>query len=92
MRRIAIGAWSPAARSAPSSVLGRRAIRDGADAAALQRRHAACMSQHAFATIMPTLMVGWLMVIAGLGKKRLDLRPKTCAICGRRRCICGTRH
>jgi len=50
------------------------------------------MGPHAFSTILPTLMVGWLMVIAGLGKKRLDLRPKPCALCGRRRCICASRR
>lgn len=50
------------------------------------------MSQTTFSTILPTLMVGWLMVIAGLGKKRLDLRPKACATCGRRRCICASRR
>jgi len=29
-----------------------------------------------FSAILPTLMVGWLMVVAGLGKRRLELRPK----------------
>jgi hypothetical protein len=50
------------------------------------------MSQNALATILPTLMVGWLMVMAGLGKKRLDVRPKPCVSCGRRRCSCASRH
>jgi hypothetical protein len=50
------------------------------------------MGQTTFATILPTLMVGGLMVIAGLGKKRLDLRPRPCATCGRRRCVCRTRR
>jgi hypothetical protein len=27
-------------------------------------------------TILPTLIAGWLMVVAGLGKKRLDRRPR----------------
>jgi hypothetical protein len=49
------------------------------------------MTQHGFSAILPTLMVGWLMVVAGLGKKRLDLRPKSCATCGRRRCVCASR-
>jgi len=50
------------------------------------------MSQGALTTILPTLMVGWLMVVAGLGKRRLDLRSKTCATCGRRHCICASRR
>jgi hypothetical protein len=49
------------------------------------------MSQHA-ATILPTLMVGWLMVMSGLGKKRLVLRSRTCHSCRRRRCVCASRH
>ncbi len=50
------------------------------------------MGQNAFATILPTLAAGWLMVMAGLGKRRLDLRPRACPHCGRRRCVCATRH
>ncbi|HET7568096.1 MAG TPA: hypothetical protein VFJ91_08910 [Gaiellaceae bacterium] len=50
------------------------------------------MSQGALTTILPTLMVGWLMVVAGLGKKRLELRPKACPRCGHRHCTCGARH
>jgi hypothetical protein len=50
------------------------------------------MTGNAFSTILPTLIVGWLMVVAGLGKRKLDLRPKACATCGRRRCVCATRH
>jgi hypothetical protein len=50
------------------------------------------VSHGAFTAIVPTLMAGWLMVVAGLGKKRLDLRPKVCASCGRRRCICASRR
>ncbi|HVS84144.1 MAG TPA: hypothetical protein VHD91_00770 [Gaiellaceae bacterium] len=34
------------------------------------------MANGTFSVILPTLMVGWLMVISGLGKKRLELRPK----------------
>jgi len=26
-------------------------------------------------TILPTLLAGWLMIVAGLGKKRLERRP-----------------
>jgi len=26
-------------------------------------------------TIVPTLIAGWLMLVAGLGKKRLERRP-----------------
>lgn len=50
------------------------------------------MTQNALTTILPTLMVGWLMVIAGLGKRKLDLRPRVCATCGRRRCTCASRR
>jgi hypothetical protein len=50
------------------------------------------MSQSMVGAIVPTLMVGWLMVIAGLGKRKLDLRPKVCATCGRRRCVCSSRR
>jgi hypothetical protein len=49
------------------------------------------MSQHALSTILPTLAAGWLMVVAGLGKRRLELRPKACPTCGRRICRCGAR-
>jgi hypothetical protein len=50
------------------------------------------MTNGTFTTILPTLAVGWLMVIAGLGKRRLELRPKVCATCGRRRCTCASRR
>lgn len=50
------------------------------------------MSQSTVSTILPTLAVGWLMVIAGLGKRRLERRPRVCPSCGRRLCICASRH
>jgi hypothetical protein len=50
------------------------------------------MSSHAFATILPTLMVGWLMVIAGFGKRKLERRSTVCRHCGHRACVCGTRR
>jgi hypothetical protein len=49
------------------------------------------MSHHALSTILPTLAAGWLMVVAGLGKRRLELRPKACPTCGRRICRCAAR-
>jgi hypothetical protein len=49
------------------------------------------MAQH-FPTFLSTLAVGWLMVVAGLGKRRLALRPKACPTCGRRLCRCATRR
>jgi hypothetical protein len=30
---------------------------------------------HSFSTILPTLLAGWLMLAAGLGKKRIVRRP-----------------
>jgi hypothetical protein len=62
------------------------------DAAAAPNRHARDMTQSTLTAILPTLMVGWLMVMAGLGKKRLDFRPRACPSCGRRRCACAGRH
>jgi hypothetical protein len=50
------------------------------------------MAEHLFTPILSTLMVGWLMVIAGLGKRKLSLRPKVCATCGRRLCTCASRR
>lgn len=50
------------------------------------------MSQQTFTTILPTLAVGWLMVVAGLGKRKLDLRPPACRNCGRRFCHCSSRR
>jgi hypothetical protein len=47
------------------------------------------MSPH-LAEILPTLMVGWLMVVAGLGKRRLERRPPVCPRCRQRSCICGS--
>jgi len=52
----------------------------------------AAMTEHALTTILPTLMVGWLMVMAGLGKRKLERRPHVCPSCGRRRCICAARR
>jgi hypothetical protein len=50
------------------------------------------MSGHALTTILPTLAAGWLMVVAGLGKRRLELRPRACPTCGRRICHCAARR
>jgi hypothetical protein len=49
------------------------------------------MTPH-FATVLSTVAVGWLMVIAGLGKRQLALRPKVCPTCGRRLCRCAWRR
>ena len=45
------------------------------------------MTAGTFPAILPTLMVGWLMVVAGLGKRRLEFRPR-CRQCGHRHCHC----
>lgn len=50
------------------------------------------MSSHAVATILPTLMVGWLMVVAGLGKRKLERRAQVCPRCGHRACVCASRR
>ncbi|MBX5473598.1 MAG: hypothetical protein IRZ20_01105 [Thermoleophilia bacterium] len=50
------------------------------------------MSQTPLVTILPTLLAGWLMVVAGLGKRRLELRPRACPRCGHRRCCCASRR
>jgi hypothetical protein len=50
------------------------------------------MSSHTIATILPTLMVGWLMVVAGLGKRKLERRAHVCPRCGQKACICGSRR
>jgi hypothetical protein len=49
------------------------------------------MSSH-IAAIVPTLMAGWLMVVAGLGKKRLERRARICPRCRHRSCVCGSRR
>jgi hypothetical protein len=49
------------------------------------------MGQH-FPTVLSSLAVGWLMVVAGLGKRQLVLRPKACPTCGRRLCRCASRR
>jgi len=49
-------------------------------------------ASHLIATILPTLMVGWAMVVAGLGKRKLERRPPVCPRCGHRACICGSRR
>jgi hypothetical protein len=50
------------------------------------------MSSHTIATILPTLMVGWLMVVAGFGKRKLERRPHVCPRCGQRACMCSSRR
>jgi len=50
------------------------------------------MTGYALTTIFTTLMVGWLMVMAGLGKRKLERRPRVCPTCGRRRCVCAVRR
>jgi hypothetical protein len=50
------------------------------------------MGQHAFPTVLSTLAAGWLMVVAGLGKRRLVLRPPACPTCRRRFCRCASRQ
>jgi hypothetical protein len=50
------------------------------------------MTQHALTTLLPTLAAGWLMVMAGLGKRRLERRPQVCPTCGRRACVCASRR
>jgi hypothetical protein len=50
------------------------------------------MSHQAFTAILPSLAAGWLMVVAGLGKRRLELRPRACSTCGRRLCRCASRR
>ena len=50
------------------------------------------MTQHTLTTILPTVMVGWLMVMAGLGKRKLERRPQVCPSCGRRHCVCAARR
>jgi len=50
------------------------------------------MSSHTLATILPTLMVGWLMVVAGFGKRKLERRAPVCPHCGHRTCVCGSRR
>ena len=50
------------------------------------------MTQHTLTTILPTVMVGWLMVMAGLGKRKLERRPQACPSCGRRHCVCAVRR
>jgi hypothetical protein len=47
---------------------------------------------HAVTTILPTLMAGWIMVWAGLKKRRLEHRPQECTRCHRRSCTCASRH
>jgi hypothetical protein len=37
-------------------------------------------------------MVGWLMVVAGFGKRKLERRPHVCPRCGQRACICSSRR
>ncbi len=49
------------------------------------------MSHQALTTLLPTLAAGWLMVMAGLGKHKLERRPRVCPTCGRRSCICASR-
>jgi hypothetical protein len=46
----------------------------------------------ALTAVLPTLAVGWLMVVAGLGKRRLELRPPACPSCGHRLCRCASRR
>jgi len=50
------------------------------------------MSAHALTTILPTLAAGWLMVVAGLGKRKLEFRPRACPTCGHRICRCASRR
>jgi len=47
---------------------------------------------HNVSTILPTVMAGFVMVWAGLGKKRLERRPQECRNCHRRSCTCSSRH
>jgi len=47
---------------------------------------------HNVSTILPTVMAGFVMVWAGLGKKRLERRPQECRHCHRRSCTCSSRH
>lgn len=49
------------------------------------------MSSHV-ATILPTLMVGWLMVVAGFGKRKLERRASVCPRCRQRACVCSSRR
>ena len=47
---------------------------------------------HNLSTILPTAMAGFVMVWAGLGKKRLERRPQECRNCHRRSCTCSARR
>jgi hypothetical protein len=76
----------------PSPYCAARRLGVASDAAPLPACHRSGMSNQAFTTILPTLVVGWLMVVAGLGKRKLDLRPSACPTCGRRLCRCGSRR
>jgi hypothetical protein len=76
------------------SVLIRKLLRVSADAARRRRCDADAMhSQVVLAA--STVGIGWLMVLAGLGKKRLAWRePGLCRRCGRplETCSCPQRH
>jgi len=50
------------------------------------------MGTHALVMLLPTLLAGWLMVVAGLGKRRLERRPRMCPNCGRVFCTCASRR
>ncbi len=49
-------------------------------------------ASHALSTLLPTIVAGWIMVWAGLGKKRLEHRRQECRNCHRRSCTCSSRH
>ena len=61
-------------------------------AGAAGRHHWDMTGSHAFATILPTLIVGWAMVVAGFTKRKLERRAPVCPRCGHRACICGSRR
>jgi len=49
------------------------------------------MAAHVLTTLLLTLVAGWLMLAAGVGKRRLELRPCLCRQCGRPSLVCRCR-
>ncbi|HXY79880.1 MAG TPA: hypothetical protein VEH55_00805 [Gaiellaceae bacterium] len=49
-------------------------------------------ASHAVSAILPVATAGWIMVWAGLRKRKLEHRPHACPRCHRRPCICASRR